>query len=127
MNRIMRSVVLPADTSDVWESMTDPDRLGAWLGGDLEFTAEVGAALSFVDDTEHRHGFVVDIIRHHRIELWWSTDRGRPSTVTIELESVEDGTMVTITEELAAVAASASIPTFTRQAGFGNRPLAVVR
>jgi uncharacterized protein YndB with AHSA1/START domain len=96
-----------APPADVWGFMVDPAALSAWFGADawLDPTAGGGVLFRFPDGSIRR-GTVLEVERSRRLTWRWREQRGvgfglalgEPTCVTIELEPVEDGTRVRITE-----------------------------
>ncbi len=39
---IRREIVLPAPREDVWDALTDPDRLAEWFANDVDFDLRPG-------------------------------------------------------------------------------------
>ena len=74
---VTRRIVLDAPLEEVWEALTDPDRLEEW----------------FTQDGEERELVVEEVEAPRRVS--YTRDESR---VAIELEEVEDGTRVVVTE-----------------------------
>ena len=74
---VTREVVLEAPLDDVWEALTDPEQLEEW----------------FTEDGEQRELVVEEVETHRRVSYTW--DEGK---VAIEVEEVEMGTRVVVTE-----------------------------
>ena len=74
---VTREVVLEAPLDDVWEALTDPEQLEEW----------------FTEDGEQRELVVEEVETHRRVSYTW--DEGN---VAIEVEEVEMGTRVVVTE-----------------------------
>jgi len=86
---VEREVTFPAEPEEVWEALTEPDRLEEWFANDVELDVREGGEGTFRwDDGEERRATVRELDPPHRIVLDWD-DEG---TVTIELEEVEAGT-----------------------------------
>jgi uncharacterized protein YndB with AHSA1/START domain len=85
---VTREVVLEAPVEEVWEALTDPEQLEEWFANDVELDLEPGGDGVFRwDDGEERHAVVEE------------DDEGR---VEIELEEVEGGTRLLVTETAGA-------------------------
>lgn len=92
---IEREVVFPAEPEEVWEALTDPERLEEWFANDVELDARPGGAGVFRwDDGEERRATVRELDEPRRLVLDWD-DAGE---VVIELEATEDGTRVHVVE-----------------------------
>lgn len=74
---VTREVVLDAPVEEVWSALTEPERLEEW----------------FSEDGEERELAIVEVEPGRRVAYTW--DDG---TVAIELEEVEAGTRVVVTE-----------------------------
>ena len=92
---VEREVTFPADPEEVWEALTDPERLEEWFANDVELDAREGGEGVFRwEDGEERRATVRELDAPHRIVLDWD-DGGE---VVLELEEVEGGTRVHVTE-----------------------------
>lgn len=74
---VVREVVVEAPVEEVWDALTDPGRLEEW----------------FSEDGEERDLAVEEVDPGRRVEYAWDESR-----VAIELEEVEAGTRVVVTE-----------------------------
>ena len=70
---VTRELVLPAPPEEVWDALTDPERLREWFANDVEWDG---------DELVYR----------------WDDGEGEETRVTLELEEAEDGTLLTVTE-----------------------------
>ena len=103
---IERTVTVPAPPERVWEAITDPAEMEAWLGGRLDWILEEGGPLRFLGDGgEDREGRVEEVEPRRRLRfLWWdrpadSTPPDGASEVQYVLEPVGDeGTLLTVRE-----------------------------
>jgi uncharacterized protein YndB with AHSA1/START domain len=92
---VEREVVFPAAPDEVWEALTDPDRLEEWFANDVELDARPGGEGVFRwADGEERRAVVRELEEERRIVLDWDDD----GSTTIELAEVEDGTCVHVVE-----------------------------
>lgn len=108
MSDVEKETVLPAAPEEVWEALTDPERLSEWFGADVEGVVEPGSTLTFTfpDGTERRgvveitepdSDLVFRYLPHERDALGRTT-RGESSRVAIHLEPLGDQTIIRITE-----------------------------
>ena len=74
---VTREVVLEAPLDDVWEALTDPEQVETW----------------FAEDGEERELVVEEVETHRRVAYTWEEGH-----VAIEVEEVETGTRVVVTE-----------------------------
>ena len=92
---VAREIVVPEEPSEVWESLTDPERLEEWFASECELDARPGGEGIFRwGDGDERHAVVRELAEAERLVLDW--DEG--GSVTIELQPVVDGTRVRVVE-----------------------------
>ena len=95
---ITREVVLPAPAEEVWEALTDPERLAEWFANDVELDLRTGGLGVFRwDNGEIRTAVVEEVDPPRRFGFRW-TDDGADSDVLFELDEIPDGTRVTVRE-----------------------------
>jgi uncharacterized protein YndB with AHSA1/START domain len=97
---VVREVVFEAPPEEVWEALTDPERLEEWFANDVEFDLEQGGVFRW-DDGEVRRAVVEDVEPEQRLAIrWWDPGRGGAdeSEVTFTLEQVAEGTRLVVTE-----------------------------
>ncbi|MFL5913856.1 MAG: SRPBCC domain-containing protein [Gaiellaceae bacterium] len=93
--RVEREVVFPADPAEVWEALTEPDRLEEWFATEAELDPVPGGEGVFRwGDGDERRAVVREAEPEERLVLDWD-DGGE---VVLELEEVEGGTRVHVTE-----------------------------
>jgi len=101
---VVREVVLPAEPDEVWEALTDAERLAEWFANDVELDARPGGKGVFRwDDGETRHARVEEVVPGERFGFRWS-DGEDESRVTIALEQVDEGTRLRVVETPSALA-----------------------
>lgn len=95
---VTRELVLPVPPEEVWEALTDPERLAEWFANEVE---RDGDALVYRwDDGEVRRATIEEADEPRRLGFRWADeDGGDESRVVFELEEAADGTRLTITEE----------------------------
>ena len=102
---VTREIVLPAAPEEVWEALTDPERLSEWFANDVEFDARPGGRGVFRwDDGETRHATVDELVPGERLGFAWTDGNGAESHVTIALEEAEQGTRLLVVETPSALA-----------------------
>jgi uncharacterized protein YndB with AHSA1/START domain len=111
--RVERELILRAPPARAWAELTDPVRLGSWLGAHVEIDLRPGGAASFhFDDGESRRGIVREVEEGHTLSFaWWPVGRplGEQTTVTIRLdEHDEESTRLRILEAPTARARAAA-------------------
>jgi uncharacterized protein YndB with AHSA1/START domain len=93
--RVEREVVFPADPAEVWEALTEPERLEEWFATEAELEPVPGGEAIFRwGDGDERRAVVREAEPEERLVLDWD-DGGE---VVLELEEVEGGTLVHVTE-----------------------------
>jgi len=92
---IRKEIVLPAPREDVWEALTDPERLEEWFANDVELDLREGGDASFRwSNGEERHATVTEIEPERRLAFEWD-DEGE---VEFTLDDDVDGTRLTVVE-----------------------------
>ena len=72
MEKVEREIVLGAVREEVWSALTDPERLGEWLGEALALELRPGGELVLrLPDGVERHGFVEEVDPPAALVLWW--------------------------------------------------------
>jgi uncharacterized protein YndB with AHSA1/START domain len=93
--QIEREIVFPAGPDEVWEALTEPDRLEEWFATEVELDAEPGGEGLFRwGDGEERRAVVREAEPGERLVLDWEEG----GEVVLELEPAEDGTRVRVVE-----------------------------
>jgi uncharacterized protein YndB with AHSA1/START domain len=92
---IERDVVLPATPEEVWEALTEPERLEEWFATEVELDAQPGGEGVFRwGDGDVRRAVVREAEPGERLVLDWDDD----GHVVLELEEVEGGTRLHVVE-----------------------------
>jgi uncharacterized protein YndB with AHSA1/START domain len=92
---IRREIVLPAPRVEVWEALTDPERLEDWFANDVELDLRPGGDASFRwSNGEERHATVTEVDHERRLTFEWD-DEG---AVELTLDDDVDGTRLTVVE-----------------------------
>jgi uncharacterized protein YndB with AHSA1/START domain len=92
--QVERDVVFPASPKEVWEALTEPERLEEWFATEVELDARPGGEGVFRwGDGDERHAVVREIVEEERLVLDWGEGQ-----VVVELEEVEGGTRVHVVE-----------------------------
>jgi uncharacterized protein YndB with AHSA1/START domain len=95
---VTREVVVEAPVEEVWAALTEPELLEEWFANDVELDLEPGGDGVFRwDDGDERHAVVEEVELERRFTFTW--DEGR---VEIDLEEVDGGTRVLVTETAGA-------------------------
>ena len=81
---VERKILVPEEADEVWESLTDPERLEEWFASDVELDARPGGEGIFRwGDGDERRAVVRELEEEERLVLDWD-DGG---SVAIELET----------------------------------------
>ena len=88
---VEREIVVPEAPEEVWEALTEPERLEEWFASEVELDARPGGEGVFRwGDGDERRAVVREIEEAERLVLDWD-DGG---SVVLELEPVVEGTRV---------------------------------
>ena len=91
---IRKEIVLPATRDDVWDALTDAERLEDWFANDVELDLRPGGGASFRwSNGEERHATVTEVEPERRLAFDWE-DEG---TVEFTLDDA-DGTRLVVVE-----------------------------
>ena len=90
MNEVERELVVPAEAEEAWRAVTESD----WLGEGAQVDPRPGGEIA----AGGRRGFVEEAVAPRRLSFWWSAGDEDATRVEVELEQVEDGTLVRVTE-----------------------------
>ena len=92
---IRKEIVLDAPREEVWEALTDPERLEDWFANDVELDLRPGGGATFRwSNGEERHATLTEIVPEERLAFEWD-DEGE---VEFTLEDDSDGTLLTVVE-----------------------------
>jgi len=92
---VEREIVFAAPADEVWEALTDAERLEEWFANDVELDARPGGEGVFRwADGEERRAVVRELEEERRLVLDWDDD----GQTVIELAEVEGGTSVHVVE-----------------------------
>ena len=92
---VERKIVVPETPDEVWEALTEPERLEEWFATEVELDPRPGGAGVFRwGDGEEQRAVVREAEPGERLVLDWD-DGGE---VVLELEPVEDGTLLRVVE-----------------------------
>lgn len=92
---VTREIVLPAPREEVWEALTDEDRLAEWFANDVELDPRPGGSGVFRwNDGDERRAVVETVEPGRRLVLRWEDD----GVVELWLEDAVSGTRVLVRE-----------------------------
>jgi uncharacterized protein YndB with AHSA1/START domain len=92
---VEREILVPEAPDEVWEALTEPERLEEWFAPEVELDAREGGEGVFRwGDGDERRAVVRELEEAERLVLDW--DEG--GSVVIELRPADDGTLVRVVE-----------------------------
>jgi uncharacterized protein YndB with AHSA1/START domain len=95
---IHREIVLPAPREEVWEALTDPDRLADWFANEVDLDLRPGGRAGFRwSNGEQRRAVVTEVEHEQRLAFAWDDD-GVAGDVAFTLADDGDGTRLTVEE-----------------------------
>jgi uncharacterized protein YndB with AHSA1/START domain len=98
---IHKEIVLPAAREEVWDALTDPDRLEDWFANSVDLDLRPGGGASFRwDNGEERHATFTEVDPARRLAFEWNDEdgSGEPGEVAFTLDDDADGTRLTVVE-----------------------------
>ena len=94
---IRKEIVLPADPDEVWDALTEPERLEDWFANDVELDLRPGGGASFRwSNGEERHATFTEVDPERRLAFEW--DDEEQGEVEFTLDDDVDGTRLTVVE-----------------------------
>jgi uncharacterized protein YndB with AHSA1/START domain len=97
---IRREIVLPNPRKEVWEALTEPERLEDWFANDVDLDLRPGGGASFRwSNGEERTATVTEVEPGRRLAFEWD-DCGPDGGGEVEftLDDDDDGTRLTVVE-----------------------------
>jgi uncharacterized protein YndB with AHSA1/START domain len=92
---IRREILLPNPREEVWEALTEPERLEDWFANDVDLDLRPGGGASFRwSNGEERSATVTEVEPGRRLAFEWD-DEGE---VEFTLDDDVDGTRLTVVE-----------------------------
>lgn len=92
---VVREIEVPEAADEVWDALTEPERLEEWFASEVELDARPGGEGTFRwGDGDERRAVVRELEEAERLVLDWD-DGG---SVAIELETSGTGTLVRVVE-----------------------------
>ena len=92
---VRREIVLPAAPEEVWEALTDPERLSEWFANDVELDPTPGGRGVFRwDNGETREAVVESVEEGERIVLRFDDD----GVVDLRVVATDGGSLVEVRE-----------------------------
>jgi uncharacterized protein YndB with AHSA1/START domain len=94
--KVTRELVLPAAPDEVWEALTDPERLQEWFANEVEWDGD--ELVYRWDDGDERRARIEIADEPRRLGFRWRGPGGDETRVDFELEEDEEGTRLTVVE-----------------------------
>ena len=111
---VERETLVEASPEEVWEALTDEDRLEEWLAPEVELDPFEGGEISVRDGDDRREGTVETLEENEKFAFTWSRPGEGESYVEFTLEPLPAGTRVTVVETPMAMALGGWGPRLTR-------------
>ena len=118
-----RETLVEASPDEVWEALTDEDRLEEWLAPDVELDPTEGGEIAVRDGEDERFGTVETVEEGERFAFTWSRPGESESFVEFTIEALPGGSRVTVVETPIRSAATDTAAGSTAMAagGWGTR------
>ena len=95
---VERETLVEASPEEVWEALTDEDRLEEWLAPDVELDPTEGGEIAVRDGDDERSGTVETVEEGERFAFTWSRPGEGESFVEFTIEALPGGSRVTVVE-----------------------------
>ena len=95
---VERDTLVEASPDEVWEALTDEDRLEEWMAPDVELDPVEGGEIAVRDGDDERAGTVETVEEHERFAFTWSRPGEGESFVEFTIEALPGGSRVTVVE-----------------------------
>jgi uncharacterized protein YndB with AHSA1/START domain len=120
---VERDTLVEASPEEVWEALTDEDRLEEWLAPDVELDPVEGGEIAVRDGDDERAGTVETVEEGERFAFTWSRPGEGESFVEFTIEALPGGSRVTVVETPTDSAATntAAASTALAAGGWGPR------
>jgi uncharacterized protein YndB with AHSA1/START domain len=120
---VERETLVEATPEEVWEALTDEDRLEEWMAPEVELDPVEGGQIAVRDGDDHRIGTVETLEESEKFAFTWSRPGEGESFVEFTIEALPGGSRVTVVETPmhAAGTNTAAGSTATAAGGWGSR------
>ena len=95
---VERDTLVEASPEEVWEALTDEDRLEEWLAPEVELDPTEGGEIAVRDGDDERTGTVETVEEDERFAFTWSRPGEGESFVEFTIEALPGGSRVTVVE-----------------------------
>ena len=100
-NEIRQSIVIKADRERVWRAITTPQHFSKWFEMDIRFPKLApGEEMLFDPNGYNEKGRIAVVEPPERFAFYWTAEPGMTieTLVTFQLESIPEGTRLTVTD-----------------------------
>jgi uncharacterized protein YndB with AHSA1/START domain len=104
---VERETLVEASPEEVWEALTDEDRLEEWMAPEVELDPVEGGEIAVRDGDDERKGTVETLEENERFAFTWSRPGEGESFVEFTIEALPGGSRVTVVETPIGPTASA--------------------
>jgi uncharacterized protein YndB with AHSA1/START domain len=104
---VERETLVEASPEEVWEALTDEDRLEEWMAPEVELDPTEGGEITVRDGDEQRDGTVETLEENERFAFTWARPGEGESFVEFTIEALPGGSRVTVVETPIGPTASA--------------------
>ena len=99
--KVERTVHLRVSPADLWQHLVDGGLASLWVGGMMTIDPRLNGKVTLrTEGAREIFGTVEEIINGSSITWTWRTAEGEPTQVTLRIEDVNDGSRLTVTEEM---------------------------
>jgi uncharacterized protein YndB with AHSA1/START domain len=116
---VERETLVEASPEEVWEALTDEDRLAEWLAPDVELDPVEGGEIAVRDGDDERTGTVETLEENERFAFTWSRPGEGESYVEFTIEALPGGSRITVVETPTHSAATDTAAASTALASVG--------
>ena len=95
---VERETLVEASPEEVWEALTDEDRLEEWMAPDVELDPTEGGEIAVRDGDDRRTGIVETLEENERFAFTWFRPGEGESFVEFTIEALPGGSRVTVVE-----------------------------
>src|SRR5215210_4268612 len=95
---VERETMVEASPEEVWEALTDEDRLEEWMAPEVELDPVEGGEVAVRDGEDQRNGTVETLEENERFAFTWSRPGEGESFVEFTIEALPGGSRVTVVE-----------------------------
>src|SRR5216117_1698685 len=104
---VERETLVEASPEEVWEALTDEDRLEEWMAPDVELDPVEGGEIAVRDGEDERAGTVETVEENERFAFTWSRPGEGESFVEFTIEALPGGSRVIVVETPIGLTATA--------------------